>query len=469
MNNRLLSGLLLLFLLSSINSFGQVVTAKDVDYFLSRLVNPFFERLENISHLPQDHDDFDVLSRDILKNYFSKDGLIFNDLTGFKGDSENIPIESYIDNVNFYYRNENEQYRFDYDRNNIAASQLVRVDVNTIDIFIDKKVNATYDDLDEKKKINIVNKCKVTIQWQKSKEDARIVFIKKDDRQEYKNATPVKNLANARESSKTLSDLANELAGQITAGLDVITREVILYPFTYQNQDVVNDFSVLFKTILKSNLQKRGVTLTAATRSFAAKVFTVKGNYAKSGDKLKLSVQILDENMNVVYSFDKTDLNWDDFNGLVPDNQSEAENRNKVIGPNNSSTGLQMLVYTNKGEGSQQFREGERMKLYVKASKPSYLRVLYIMADGDVMVMLDSKHVNSPGTEVELGAFICTAPFGLENLVALASATPFESLKTKRSGGIDVLAGSLSDALSLSKKSGNLVTQQKISINTIAK
>ena len=402
---------------------AQILTEENARQIIRQTIDPFFERLENISKLAQDHDDFDVITRSVLDNYFSKDGSIYNDLTLFNGDPEEVDIETYFNNINFYYRNEKGNQQFTYSKDNIAVNLLMRSDAKTIDFFVDKIVRATYNDLESKKTINNTVKVKIVVQWKNSLDDAKIIFIRKDSRQEFKNATLLSSL-NKKKKSSTVSEVANDIALKIAAANDVVTREGILHQFTYHGQDVINDFSNLFKTILKTYLDDKGVKLTHATRDFAARVFTVKGEYAKKSDKLQIKVRIYDERGNEVYQFDNTDLDWNNFKNLIPEGVDDARIINQDVGPDKSSS-IQMIVTTNKGEGNQQFRSGEQMDLAVRLSKPCYIRVFYLMADGSVMLMVDTRQNNTSSIEqhIALGSFICTPPFGLETLVALASET----------------------------------------------
>ena len=104
--------------------------------------------------------------------------------------------------------------------------------------------------------------------------------------------------------------------------------------------------------------------------------------------------------------------------------------------------GLEVEVWTDKGQDSVSYTKGETMKVFGRVNQPSYLRLLYILAGDRKYTLLqdnyyiDSSQVNS---DVEIGEFVCTPPFGAEILVVAARTEKFPPIQTYQESGYNFL------------------------------
>ncbi len=98
-------------------------------------------------------------------------------------------------------------------------------------------------------------------------------------------------------------------------------------------------------------------------------------------------------------------------------------------------------LWTNKGRENLSFKEGEGMILFVRASRPAYVRVLYRFADETRVLLVDNFRINgeSIGDAMKVGEFTCVPPFGSETLLAFAQDVPFPPLKTVSVDGYEIL------------------------------
>ena len=109
-----------------------------------------------------------------------------------------------------------------------------------------------------------------------------------------------------------------------------------------------------------------------------------------------------------------------------------------------------MEIWTNKGDDNLLYTEGEKLKFYVRANKECYLRIVYHLADGQSVLMLDNYYIaeNMTNKVVEIPfEFECAEPFGIETLQANAQTVEFQKLLTTRNDGYDFIDESLNDVL----------------------
>ena len=106
--------------------------------------------------------------------------------------------------------------------------------------------------------------------------------------------------------------------------------------------------------------------------------------------------------------------------------------------------GLKVEVWTDKGKrsGVLSYVEGETMKLFGRVNQPAYIRLLYVLPDEKRTLLqnnyyIDSSRVNS---DVEIGEFVCTPPFGAEMLIVAARTEEFPPIDTYKKDGYKFLA-----------------------------
>ena len=102
--------------------------------------------------------------------------------------------------------------------------------------------------------------------------------------------------------------------------------------------------------------------------------------------------------------------------------------------------GLTVEIATDKGTGPVVYTEGEIMTVLARADQEVYIRLIYILADGKRTLLLENYHVSSEmvNQSLEIGKFVCTPPFGAEQLHVYARREPFPDLvpgETYEEGG----------------------------------
>ena len=104
---------------------------------------------------------------------------------------------------------------------------------------------------------------------------------------------------------------------------------------------------------------------------------------------------------------------------------------------------------------TQTYRVGDFIRLWVQVSQPCYLRALYKLADGQVILLAEDQKVIEKDLSnwLELGyGFEVTEPTGAEALHVFAQSQPFEDLKTIEKDGYTYVPSGLPAALKATKR-----------------
>lgn len=105
-----------------------------------------------------------------------------------------------------------------------------------------------------------------------------------------------------------------------------------------------------------------------------------------------------------------------------------------------ANDGLIVEIATDRGTGPVIYTEGETMTVFARADQEVYIRLIYILADGKRTLLLDNYHVSPEmaNQSLEIGKFVCTPPFGAEQLHVYAKREAFPDLapgQTYEEGG----------------------------------
>ena len=102
--------------------------------------------------------------------------------------------------------------------------------------------------------------------------------------------------------------------------------------------------------------------------------------------------------------------------------------------------GLIVEIATDRGTGPVIYTKGETMTVFARANQEVYIRLIYVLADGKRTLLLENHHVSPQmvNQSLEIGKFVCTPPFGAEQLHVYAKREPFPDLapgETYEEGG----------------------------------
>ncbi len=122
---------------------------------------------------------------------------------------------------------------------------------------------------------------------------------------------------------------------------------------------------------------------------------------------------------------------------LKPQNFSNVKNDNPYFVEGKIVRGdLKIDVWTNKGNRDLLFKEGERLRIFVRVNQPAYVRCIYHLANGMRTPLVENFYigkelVNKPVEISRDYEIVCAAPFGVERLQIFASTEKFPPLELR--------------------------------------
>ncbi|MEX2362031.1 MAG: hypothetical protein WD597_00355, partial [Balneolaceae bacterium] len=163
---------------------------------------------------------------------------------------------------------------------------------------------------------------------------------------------------------------------------------------------------------------------------------------------------------------------------ILPENYETALADLKAMKENKGDNrGLQLEVWTAKGQDQLVYEEGELLEVSLQVNLPSYIRILYHLNDGTRVLLVDSHFINDRDINKPYTLpyqFECVAPFGVEMMQVIAQSEPFERVETKTIDGIPYLTEDLEKFIANTrgfkiKKQEAQQTEEVLTITTIKK
>ncbi|MBC8156264.1 MAG: hypothetical protein H7Z72_25540 [Bacteroidetes bacterium] len=290
--------------------------------------------------------------------------------------------------------------------------------------------------------------------------------------------------------SKDLLSVVTPLAQRLTAGLPTGPKRLTLEPFTYNRSGISDALSDRLFATFSSCLQRQdSLTVTSAAQTGNSPL-VVRGYYNEAVNTLHITAELVDGvTGNILTTVDSEDLPlaWlsEHKLPLKPDTYQQVVavqdtlQRTTAPGP---LTALHVELRTDRGRSRVEYWENQPMRIEAVATRPCHLRLLYRLADG-TQTILETDFTIKPGQEnrpvpiAPDAAFVCSAPFGTEYLLAYASETPFCPLPTvpsrqgyvRNEGDYKIFVGPLSAMITTLKCTGDpaaVVVEDRIQITT---
>ena len=266
------------------------------------------------------------------------------------------------------------------------------------------------------------------------------------------------------ESVTSVDGIARAVVFQLSKQVKQSEGKVLLAPFTYQDTRMSSPFSrqllaaleaqlgqlVKWKTVNQTrrshnNFRPRSVQ---HMRDFAKDVgatLLLSGTYWENGDQITIRATLRDVETGKVeagaivkFDRDMKTLNFKPQNYIQALIEQEAFAEGEFV-----SSGLQVEVWTNKGDQNLLYTEGETMKVFVRVNRAVHIRLLYILADGRRTLLYDNYYIDQSKINrvVEIPEeFECALPFGAELLVVAARTEEFPPVQTYESEGYRFLS-----------------------------
>ncbi|GAB4027951.1 hypothetical protein [Spirosoma gilvum] len=304
-------------------------------------------------------------------------------------------------------------------------------------------------------------------------------------------ATAFALTASAAPAENAPIDLSTVMAGlvnRLKAFLPDTTRQLALDTFTYNRCGATTSLSDRIFATLSSSLQKQTSLRILPVAQWDEKMLLVRGYYRDTSPVLQVILELYDpltNQLRTTVSSSELPLSWltQQQLKLKPDTYQQlmAVRDTFQQQPISLPANLTISLRTNRGRDHVEYWEGNQMTLDVKASRPCHLRLVYLQANGDKL-LLENDFEIKPGQENQYiriapgESFICSEPFGTEHLLAFAAESPFcpipslpnQTLYVRNEAGSLLLIGSLAHMFEAvtCQKGQKAVAQDRIQITT---
>lgn len=236
---------------------------------------------------------------------------------------------------------------------------------------------------------------------------------------------------------KSFDDVINglcfQISKQVTAG-----QRITIFPFDYQDTAFGSAFSDYVRRQISFSLakfirfQEEQVQPEKSPHGL-----TIAGTYWIKGEKMELLATLYDPSgktfgsarvsFPIAYA-DQLGISYKPQNFDVASKTEGQFRKDEIVYGD-----LKVEFWTNKGERSLIFHEGEEMRLYVRVNKPAYIRFIYHLANGVRTPLYKSYYIDATKVNktVELpDVFVCAPPLGTERLQIFASTQELPALNT---------------------------------------
>ena len=257
-------------------------------------------------------------------------------------------------------------------------------------------------------------------------------------------------------SIDNLDDVAGAIQFQLYQQFDLQHQQLLVQPFFYQDTRLSSRFARYFKQLLEGKLENS----IKPHREFQAKSVNYEKDMAVSADadyiitgsywEKEDNVQILAFCRSVQTGEIRASANVDFKRGMLksslnlkPDNFEKIMSQQLAFEQEVIDSGqLKLEVWTDRGQNALLYSQGELMKVYLRTNRPCYVRLLYILANGQKTLLVDNLQINLESINRPLLVndlleidFECTSPFGAEMIIGVARNYPFDTIETTERDG----------------------------------
>ena len=257
-------------------------------------------------------------------------------------------------------------------------------------------------------------------------------------------------------SIDNLDDVAGAIQFQLYQQFDLQHQQLLVQPFFYQDTRLSSRFARYFKQLLEGKLensiqphrefQAKSVNYEKDMAVSADADYIITGSYWEKEDNIQIlafcrSVQTGEIRASANVDFKrgvlKSSLN------LKPDNFEKIMSQQLAFEQEVIDSGqLKLEVWTDRGKNALLYSQGELMKIYLRTNRPCYVRLLYILANGQKTLLVDNLQINPESINRPLLVndlleidFECTSPFGAEMIIGVARNYPFDTIETNERDG----------------------------------
>lgn len=268
-------------------------------------------------------------------------------------------------------------------------------------------------------------------------------------------------------------DISRVVNSQLSRQIHPPSDKVSVHPLVYEDSEMISPFAREFGVVLHERLGWVTVDAVHNFNQTSPDISNINKDCPplrfgascwKNGDEVTIRATLRDVNtgkflasavVRFLNSRLRAPLTYKPSNHKQARIESEAfEPRYFVIPRDNEGTepapprvpteyyfspvgGLKVDIWTDKGQNPMYYK-GETMKVFGSVNQPAYLRLLYILADDRKYTLLKDNYYIDPSrvnSDIEIGKFVCTSPFGGEVLVVAARTEKFPPIQTYEENG----------------------------------
>jgi hypothetical protein len=244
------------------------------------------------------------------------------------------------------------------------------------------------------------------------------------------------------EDARSIRSAADALAVQLGRGGVGRGRRLEVAPFGYRDRDVSSPFGREVALALESAIGRMRADLRrdvpAAGEPARTSALVIRGLYRESGEELRLRATAREAGTARLLASAEVDLARsavpDDLEIVPPNFDSFVRDADKLAGGEIVSGDLRLELRTNKGIRGLVYDEGEELGLYVRVNQPAWVRLIYVLTNGDHVPIdqayyIDETKVNQLVEYPE--RFEIVPPFGVEMIHAMAYTEQPAALQTR--------------------------------------
>lgn len=281
----------------------------------------------------------------------------------------------------------------------------------------------------------------------------------------------------------TFDEAASIISAELTLQKAILVAPIKLSYFTFQETGMNSPFSRRMQVLLEQKLIASGINIDNSVnlnQASSSKGTLISGTYWEEGSSIRVVCIIRNIETGKPIASSEVKLSAEKLAQAnlqtKPENFQDAYANMRVFSKGEIEGGdLNIEIWTNKGSDNLIFTEGEHMKLSVRANKECYLRVIYHLADGQKVLLLDNYYISTDKVNkvYELPyEFECAEPFGVETLQLNAQELAFGGLRTKNQDGYEFIVDDMQTILigtrGMKKVNKNeLKAERRITITTM--
>ena len=258
-------------------------------------------------------------------------------------------------------------------------------------------------------------------------------------------------------SKLNLDELCFIMANSLSLQTQKVEKDIYMGSFTYADSKMSSTFSKRFVDLFETKLTAKGVAVSRINKAnVGLENLYLSGTYWEEDDKIKMIAILRDlvSGKAIASAEGFISKEWFTTNNIdfMPANYNnvsgEVNNfyKNDIV----SQGGLYVDVTTNRGNDNPVFVNMDTLKLYVRANRKCYIRLIYYFADGSKVLFFDNYYVAADQVNQLIALpeeFECVAPFGIETLQLNAQTKPFSPLNITEQGGVKFINDGTDDII----------------------